>query len=346
MKTKVSSEYISQIEASIERNVFVMMRYRDIDHFKSIENVIRATLDLFGLETRLAKDRSLSDDLWENIEIYMKNSKYGIAVFEEIDTRDFNPNISLELGYMYALERRCLLLKDMRMSSLPTDTCGKIYKNFDTYNIEDSITKRITEWCSNDLGLKKVTERIIEKAALAKLIYTSDQDPELKGWTSYNTSGSWQNRGIQILPADEPQKSIFQLQAKENEKVGINKSVRNIWGKVSFEYKADSENTKNQNFIFYMIPMEENGPGRSGLIEVGANFQGDPRNEYSQYRNRYILPIDCINDGKWHNAELHYDFRNNPTAFYSIFGPRINEGVRNASQGVLSIRNINIYSFE
>ena len=100
---------LSELEKSSEHNVFVMMRYRSTDHFKVIEATIRQALSKYGLIARLAKDASLSDDLWENIQHYMRYCRFGIAVFEEIDEREFNPNISLELGYMYALKRRCLL---------------------------------------------------------------------------------------------------------------------------------------------------------------------------------------------------------------------------------------------
>jgi hypothetical protein len=102
---------IEELQRTVNRNVFVMMRYADTPQFRQIEASIRSALERYGLIARLAKDRALSDDLWENIRLYMGTARYGIAVFEEIERRDFNPNISLELGYMYALGRRCLLLK-------------------------------------------------------------------------------------------------------------------------------------------------------------------------------------------------------------------------------------------
>jgi len=103
--------FIEELQSTADRNVFVMMRYVDSPQFAGIEQSLRGALLEFGLIARLAKDRAISDDLWENIRIYMAYARYGVAVFEEIDRRDFNPNISLELGYMYALGRRCLLLR-------------------------------------------------------------------------------------------------------------------------------------------------------------------------------------------------------------------------------------------
>ena len=154
----------SEIEKSVKQfckdtpyktNVLVMMRYRDQEYFKEIESTIRDVLGSYGMKARFAKDKAYSDDLWENIKIYLHGCKYGIVVFEEIDEREYNPNVSLELGYMYALGKRCLLLKEKRMKRLPTDVCGKLYKDFDQFHIGKSIHERIEEWLEKDLGITK-----------------------------------------------------------------------------------------------------------------------------------------------------------------------------------------------
>lgn len=139
-----------------KKNVFVMMRFSDESQFNELELSIRDAVYKYGLFARLAKDRAYAEDIWPNIVFYMQNCEYGIAVFEEIDVREFNPNVSMELGYMYALGRSCLLLKDKRMPRLPVDICGKIYKDFDTYDIKKTVTRRISEWCEHDLGLAKI----------------------------------------------------------------------------------------------------------------------------------------------------------------------------------------------
>ena len=103
------------------------------------------------------------------VRLYMKGCKRGIVVFEDIDEREYNPNVSLELGYMFALEKRCLLLKEERMPNLPTDVCGYLYKNFDHMNIEETISAQIREWVEKDLGITTLNEEdktIIENANL------------------------------------------------------------------------------------------------------------------------------------------------------------------------------------
>lgn len=128
-----------------EKNVFVMMRYRDEVRFKLIEKHIREQFSKHGLQVYLARDRQIVDDLWDNICIYMRSCKYGVAVFEQALEKDFNPNVSLELGFMLSRGKRVLLLKEKDLHALPTDVVGKLYQEFDIGNPE-SVKKVIDKW--------------------------------------------------------------------------------------------------------------------------------------------------------------------------------------------------------
>lgn len=131
------------------KNVFIMMRYKHSKFYEELGQEIKSGLERVGLLGHFAKDKMLSDDLWENISIYMLGCKYGIAVFEGVDETEFNPNVSLELGFMFASGKRCLVLKDRRMPSLPTDICGRIYRDFDIDNLSSSIHVCIEQWASD-----------------------------------------------------------------------------------------------------------------------------------------------------------------------------------------------------
>ncbi|TKB26481.1 hypothetical protein FCL47_08690 [Desulfopila sp. IMCC35006] len=136
----------------IDNNIFLMMRFRGGDQYTEIHSAIKSELSKFGLRVLRADDKDYTGDLWENVCLYMLGSRYGVAVFEEIDLREFNPNVALELGFMTAQSKRCLLLKDQRMPKLPTDIVGKLYKEFDTYNITKTVTPAVQKWCT-DIGL-------------------------------------------------------------------------------------------------------------------------------------------------------------------------------------------------
>ncbi|MHB1006179.1 MAG: hypothetical protein ACYC3S_11130 [Chloroflexota bacterium] len=135
-----------------QANVFLMMRFREGAKYEEIQQVIRSSFSEHGLHVVRADDRDYTGELWTNVCLYMLGCEYGIAVFEEIDQREFNPSVSLEVGFMLAHDKRCLLLKDQRMPKMPTDLLGKLYKEFDTYNVEATIKKAIYSW-ANDIGI-------------------------------------------------------------------------------------------------------------------------------------------------------------------------------------------------
>jgi len=337
---------LASLQHEFDRNVFVMMRYRPGEHFLKIEDAIRGSLARYSLIATLAKDCAFSDDLWENVQLYMKFSRLGVAVFEEIDEREFNPNISLELGYMYALGRRCLLLKDRRMPRLPTDTCGKIYRDFDTFQLPSSIEKQVGEWCERDLGLTLSTPEDGARRETGKLIYDSrSEDRAFTTWGIYSSIGRFTDN-FRLVTEEGHSGAIDEIQAvrvtaKATEGAGLNKAVSTLFGKVRFDYKAVNSGSQILNLYFCMIPMQE-----GHIIEVGTDYKGDPANAYSPYRLRHYVPHDHVGDGKWHTAEMTFDFRNTPTASYSIFGARINEGCPKPGTGTFLITNVQIVSYE
>ena len=139
---------------NVDNNVFLMMRFRPGAQYDEIVRVLRESLKTYGLNVIRADDKDYTGDLWENVCLYMLGSRFAIAVFEEIDQREFNPNIALELGFMMAQNKRCLILKDQRMPRMPTDIVGKLYREFDTYEISKSVDRCVDLW-ARDVGLKK-----------------------------------------------------------------------------------------------------------------------------------------------------------------------------------------------
>jgi hypothetical protein len=96
-------------------------------------------------------------DLWNNVCVYMMGCKYAACIFEEIDEREFNPNVAIEYGFLRAINRQILLLKEQRVPTMPTDMIGKMYRTFDGYRITETISAQIAHWVDRDLGLKPVT---------------------------------------------------------------------------------------------------------------------------------------------------------------------------------------------
>ncbi len=137
-----------------DKNVFVMMRFSQSAQLNEALTAVKETLATRGFHAVRADDRDYTGELWSNIEVYLTCCKYGIAIFEDIDHRDYNPNVSLELGYMLGRRKRCLILKEQRLPNLPSDVVHRLYKPFDVFNIKASITREVGRWIDVDLGLR------------------------------------------------------------------------------------------------------------------------------------------------------------------------------------------------
>ena len=79
-------------------------------------------------------------------------SRYGIAFFEDRRDRGMNYNLTIEVGGMLVMGRRCSLLKDTSIERMPTDLVGRIYKEVDLSKLE-SVCDTLHAWISDDLGL-------------------------------------------------------------------------------------------------------------------------------------------------------------------------------------------------
>ena len=111
-------------------NAFIMMRFRETDTHRAILDALSSSLAFYGINALRADQRSYCDSLWGNVRFYIEACDLGIAVFEQLDDKDFNPNVSLELGYMMARRKKFLLLKEASLPSLPTDIVGNLYQTF------------------------------------------------------------------------------------------------------------------------------------------------------------------------------------------------------------------------
>ena len=125
---------------------FIMMRFGTTKAHTEIVQGIRDSLDAYGIKALRADDKDYHDDLFWNILTYIYGCDFGVAVFERIEQEDFNPNVSLEVGYMMALRKPVLLLKDRTLKNLNTDLIGKLYKVFDPQDISTSMAPQVGRW--------------------------------------------------------------------------------------------------------------------------------------------------------------------------------------------------------
>lgn len=134
-----------------DRNVFVMMRFLKSDQLDEAYQTIKETLEARGYSVHRADQKDYAGELWSNVEVYLSGCNLGIAVFEEIEKRDFNPNVSLELGYMIGRGKRTLLLKEQHMPGLHADVMHRLYKSWDQFKVKETVAAQVERWADIDL---------------------------------------------------------------------------------------------------------------------------------------------------------------------------------------------------
>jgi hypothetical protein len=137
---------------------FVMMRFDDTDLHRKILKAIRGWCEKQGIVGLRADDKRYADELWPNVRTYMHGCGFGIAVFERLSTDEFNPNVSLEVGYMIALGKPVCVLKDSTLKTLPSDLIGRLYDNFNVQR-PNSVKPKLDKWINDKsaiLGLSSI----------------------------------------------------------------------------------------------------------------------------------------------------------------------------------------------
>jgi hypothetical protein len=82
----------------------------------------------------------------------MIGSAYGVAIYEPDDHIPFNPNVSIEAGFMLALDQPFLLLANQSLRRLPVDLSGKVFKTFDEKHCAANVTACVSDWVEKDIS--------------------------------------------------------------------------------------------------------------------------------------------------------------------------------------------------
>jgi hypothetical protein len=133
-----------------EKVAFIMMEFGETSAHERIAKSIKKELTKHGITGVRADDRQYHDDLHYNVVTYLHGSGFGVAVFERIEREESSPNVSLEVGYMLALQKPVCLLKDKTLKTLPTDIISKLYRPFDPQHPARTIPAVLSKWLSDN----------------------------------------------------------------------------------------------------------------------------------------------------------------------------------------------------
>lgn len=131
---------------------FLVMRFAAAKPFDNIVKVIKATAEKHGLDVIRADEHEFHADLWGNVRTCLHGCGFGIAVYERIQTDEPNANVGLEVGYLMAMNKPVLLLKDKTLTTIQSDLAGKLYKEFDPHAPEATIPPLLEKWLK-DYGI-------------------------------------------------------------------------------------------------------------------------------------------------------------------------------------------------
>ena len=131
------------------RNCFLIMPFRDTPVHSAIQDAVRDILRGAGFNVLRADDRVYSEDVFANIQAYMHSCRFGVAVFERTLSDEFNPNVSLEVGYMLGQGKPVMLLKEQTVRQLQSDLVGRLYVNFDGMQVAESLRPGMLKWLSD-----------------------------------------------------------------------------------------------------------------------------------------------------------------------------------------------------
>jgi hypothetical protein len=129
---------------------FLVMRFAASKPFARIVDVIRRTGEKHGLALIRADENEFHADLWGNVRTYLHGCGFGIAIYERIESDEPNANVGLEVGYLLAMNKPVLLLKDKTVETLQADLAGRLYKQFDPHDPENTIPAQLEKWLSDN----------------------------------------------------------------------------------------------------------------------------------------------------------------------------------------------------
>lgn len=148
----VSLDRLRERYPNYRRCGFLIMRFAAAKPYSRIIDSIKQTAQRHDLNILRADAHEFHADLLSNIKTYLHGCSFGVAVYDRIQTDEPNANVGFEAGYMMAMNKPVLLLKDQTLPQLHTDLAGKLYKQFDPHDPESTIPPHFEKWLE-DYGI-------------------------------------------------------------------------------------------------------------------------------------------------------------------------------------------------
>lgn len=130
--------------------IFVIMPFRE--ELNKVYEIIKDIFASKGYSAIRADEKEFTNDLWENVRVYLECCNVAVAVFDKNDQDNYNPNVAIEVGYMLSKGNKVCLLKDKKLPKLPSDLISKMYKEYDSEDVEGTLPKQLGLWIRDYLS--------------------------------------------------------------------------------------------------------------------------------------------------------------------------------------------------
>ena len=130
--------------------IFVIMPFRE--ELNKVYEIIKDIFASKGYSAIRADEKEFTNDLWENVRVYLECCNVAVAVFDKNDQDNYNPNVAIEVGYMLSKGNKVCLLKDKKLPKLPSDLISKMYKEYDPDDVEGTLPEQLGLWIRDYLS--------------------------------------------------------------------------------------------------------------------------------------------------------------------------------------------------
>ena len=140
-------------DGSYERSVFLMTKFPEPSggpkaaELQRIIDAVSAEVKTAGFVPRIAKfPNNFHPGLWDNVELHLLACRQGIAIVEDQYLPELNPNVAMEWGWMRAMGKPVLFLREETFGHHRADLGDLLGQPFAWADPQPGVTDAVGPW--------------------------------------------------------------------------------------------------------------------------------------------------------------------------------------------------------
>ncbi|HET7477003.1 MAG TPA: hypothetical protein VFJ97_13405 [Dermatophilaceae bacterium] len=146
--SQLASALFRQDHPSPDRTLLLLMRFGHNPWRATVHRLIRDTATTLGFDVVRADDRDYSGELWTNVKLCLDNTALAIAVFDGVEHNlaADTANLAVELGYLFARDTPCLILRERSLPQPPAMLAHRLHTPFDALDLDGTLQPPVQHW--------------------------------------------------------------------------------------------------------------------------------------------------------------------------------------------------------